>query len=43
DVASRKCMVVSNRPTDTSQVLIGIYESFADALRALQRVCEQKG
>lgn len=43
DVGSQKCSVVSDCPIDTSQVLLGIYETFAEALRALATVCEQKG
>jgi hypothetical protein len=44
DVSTRKCMIVSDRPIDTSQVLLsGGYETHADALRALPRVCDEKG
>jgi hypothetical protein len=44
ETASNKCMVVSDRPIDTSQVLIGgSYETMAEALRALSKVCDQKG
>src|SRR4051812_846900 len=44
DLSTRKCMVVSDRPIDTSQVLLsGAYETHADALRALPRVCDEKG
>jgi hypothetical protein len=44
DISTGKCMVVSDRPIDTSQVLLsGAYETHADALRALPRVCDEKG
>jgi hypothetical protein len=43
DVSSQRCIVDSNRPIDTSRVLLGVYETFAEAIRALSAVCNRRG